>query len=265
MCVPMIPEYTTVVGVDAKHLRQLSWSWPTWKKHKPSLLKHPMIVFYDVEQVNQKEIQEVVDHPNLQIIGWPFPDYQLNIKDGGDKWTNPQRVKMLSGFLHVAAKHVRTSYMLKIDTDTVATGDDNWIDPKWFANYPGIVAQKWGFTKPPDQMMKLDKLFEKYCGKPLNLIPEPGEDKLKHPRIISWCGFFAKGLIEMSANTANKFCGVGSLPESTQDGYMWYVATRLGYPVNRINVKDRGFFHWSSDRNVIKASKDAMGLPENEH
>ena len=264
MCVPMIPEYTTVVGVDAKHLRQLSWSWPTWKKHKPSLLKHPMIVFYDVEQVNQKEIQEVVDHPNLQIIGWPFPDYQLNIKDGGDKWTNPQRVKMLSGFLHVAAEHVRTTYMLKLDVDTVATGNDNWVDDVFFVNNPAIVAQKWGFSKPPDQMMKLDKLFAGTPGEPLNLVPEPGKDKLKHERIISWCGFFRTDFTKECAEIANKFCGLGSLPQSSQDGFLWYMATRLGYPVNRINVKDKGFSHWSTSKNVMEKSKVAMGL-ENEH
>ncbi|KKL21208.1 hypothetical protein LCGC14_2447740, partial [marine sediment metagenome] len=149
-------DYTLVCGVDAKHIRQLAWVWPTWKFHKPSLLNHPMIVFYDTSQVKEEEIRRVVDHPNLTIVPWP-PKGVTYERSMEGKFGDPQRYKMLAGFVYVPWRYVQTKYWLKLDVDTVATGQDDWIDEKWFENSPAIVAQPWGFTKPPDQMQMLDK------------------------------------------------------------------------------------------------------------
>ena len=64
----MIPEYTTVVGVDRHHLIQLGHTWPTWQKHKSAILQNPMIVFYDNQQDNEDEIREVIKHPLLTPV-----------------------------------------------------------------------------------------------------------------------------------------------------------------------------------------------------
>jgi len=256
--------YTLICGVDRRHLRQLHWTWPTWKLHKPSLLQMPMIVFYDRESLTRSDIQAIVDHPRLTAVPWP-PE-NVEYRDGVDKWHGRQRKKMLSGFVHVAAQHVTSHWYLKLDTDVVATGQDDWIDPEWFADDPGIVSHPWGYTKPPYQMALLDEwvrdcrhmLTMLHETAPLHLIPGPGASLLKHPRIISWCGFFSTSLTRLASQLAIDTCGPGQLPVPSQDGYLWYLAARLSRPIKRIQMKRRGWQHWSSDQNVEHYAREAM-------
>ncbi len=263
--------YTTVVGVDEKHLRQLALVWPTWRKHKPSLLDHPMVVFYDRYQVTVDQVMGVCDHSKLKIVPWP-PD-GVSYSGGTDRWhdPDPQRKKMLAGFVHVPTTtsplghcSVETDYWLKLDTDTIATGCDDWIDPAWFEGNPAIVAQKWGFTKPGDQMVMLDKWADEFCYakinryRPLNLIPKPGASRISHKRIISWCGFFQTDFTLLCSVLAERSCGRGQLPVPSQDGYMWYCAKRMEEGIERINVKSRGWLHRSSMRNVEQESAKAL-------
>jgi hypothetical protein len=265
------PDYTLVVGVDAKHLRQLAQVWPTWIKHKPSLLDHPMIAFYD-ESVKEEELAEVLkesnDRKKLATIGWPwqYVDYD---GDGLSKWENPQREKMLSGFVYVSSACVKTPYWLKLDTDVVATGMDDWIDPEWFKWYqgdPAIVAQPWGYTKPADQMLKLDEwvkrsgndLHELNSFPPLKLVPNPGSEQVCHKRIISWCGFFSTDLSKVCVDYAMRTVGPCRLPVPSQDGFMWYVAERMGLPIIRSQMKSRGWEHWTTFENIEKAVERSL-------
>ena len=262
-------DYTLVVGVDRKHLEQLSHTWPTWKKHKPSLLSVPMVVFCDRHQVAVKDVRGVVDHPRLTVVEWPLSsfgeryDYRL---PNDDKWSNSQRYKMLAGFVHVPPLTVMTRYWLKVDTDTVAITSDDWIDPEWFDACPAIVSQPWGFTKPPDQMLRLDKWVRDNedslpmlsSREPLNLCPKGGKDRLNHHRIISWCAFIHTKFTAKAAVWAARTCGAGELPVPSQDGYLWYLAERLGFQIVRANMKHRGWQHWSAMRNVVERSREAM-------
>ena len=128
----MIPDYTTVVGVDERHLKQLAMVWPTWKRHKPkTILEHPMVVFYDRFQVEIGQIKNVIDHPRLTTVSWP-PEGVGYEGDPNTKWYNPRRYMMLAGYVHVPRCVVKTPYWFKIDTDSVATGNDDWINPEWF-------------------------------------------------------------------------------------------------------------------------------------
>ena len=261
-----IPDYTLVVGVDAKHLKQLAMVWPTWRKHKPSLLAHPMIVFYDTLQVNDRSVQAIVDHPNLRIIPWepklgiydPKPGVEI------DKWNNPQRYKMLAGFVYVPGNRVQTPYWLKIDTDVVATEYDDWIDGRWFNDYPAIISHPWGFTRPADQILRLDRWAQshritlRFSTGPLNLVPEPGATRVHHKRIISWCGFFNTKFTHHAASAAAMTTGNCLLPEPSQDGYLWYMATRQELPIVTTSMKRRGWQHWSNDHNVREHAKEAM-------
>jgi len=257
--------YTTVVGVDRFHLEQLSLTWPTWKKHKPSLLDQPMVVFYDLTQVTRDDVCRVVDHPNLRVEAWPMRGVDYGT-DNGDKWSKPQRYKMLAGFVYVPMWSVETTYFLKIDTDTVAYGNNDWINPEWFEDDPVIVSHSWSFTKPPDQMLLLDEwvaeikhvLGHLSSREPLNLVPRPGASRLGHRRIISWCGFFKRDLASDCAVLAANTVGLGLLPCQSQDGFMWYVAKRMGYGIRRTNMKRRGWGHWSTMFNVRKESAKAM-------
>lgn len=255
-----------VVGVDGYHLSQLSLVWSTWKRHKPDLLNHPMIVFFDRDQVMPSQVRDIVDHSNLKLVAWPDADWVSYPGDPSDKWTNPQRYRMLSGFVHVPATHVETRYWLKIDTDVVASGKADWIDPLWFRDEPAIVAHKWAFTKPADQMLKLDAWVDRFAGHlpaltekpPLNMIPKPDSDRIGHKRVISWCGFFHFDLTTLASRWAEQTVGHGLLPVPSQDGYMFYLAKRLGLEVKRVDMKRAGFEHWHTMGNVIQAAERAM-------
>lgn len=266
--------FTTVVGVDRYHLRQLELVWPTWKRYKPSLLQQPMIVFYDRRSTSESQIRAVVDHPNLRTVPWPRGGIDWDRKKGGpkDKFQDPHRAMMLSGFVYVPAMFVETPYWLKLDTDVVATGMDDWIDPTWFEGDPAIVSHRWGFTKPADQMLQMDRWVEEnrenlpseiVCSQPLNLVPQPGWERLRHKRIISWCGFFdTRWTRQMAAATRQSSLGtidgLYRLPISSQDGYLWYMATRVGRKVVRADMKSRGFSHWHTWKNIEQHAKEAM-------
>ena len=268
-------DYTLVVGVDDWHFRQLCLTWPTWKKHKPSLLEHPMVIF-NYHRVNlppetpTELILEKIDHPHLKVVRWPIKG--LSVDEEADwnkenKFGSPHREVMLSGFVYVPALFVNTKYWFKLDTDVVATGNDNWIDPSWFKNDPAIVAHRWTFTRPPDQILKMDAWVEKNKDKlpasvtenePLKLAPPPGWDRVGHKRIISWCGFFdTEWTFQMSSLTQQEDERY-RLPVPSQDGYLWYMAKRMGRGIVRVNMKSLGWQHWHTWGNVEKHAREAM-------
>ena len=260
-----VPDYTLVIGVDKKHLRQLIQVWPTFIKHKPSLLKQPMVVFYDKYEVNPTYIYEYVKHPNIRTHKWPIDNIEYE-GQADSKWTNPQRYKMLAGFVHVPSMCVETDYWLKLDTDTVATGNDDWIDSKWFEGSPAIISQRWGFTKPANQMLLLDAwvkenkelLSEMDQSSPLNLTPNEGSSRLNHKRIISWCSFFNTAFTTTCSDFANRTCGWYKLPVPSQDGYVWYLAKRMNKRIVTTNMKARGFKHRNTERNIKQAISESL-------
>jgi len=263
----MKDDYTVVTSVDKKHLDQLALTWPTWKRHKPSILKVPMIIFYDVRQVITEEILEIVDHPLLTT--YPWPSYSMEFAgDESSKWTHPQRNRMLSGFVHIPAAYVKTPWWLKLDTDAVATGTDDWIPDDWLQGENVIIGHRWGYTKPADQMMKLDKWVEwnEHINvvfkntSPLRLEPKPGGTRVSHPRICSWCAFFQTKFTTLASAIAGAECGPCQIPVPSQDGYMWYVATRLGLGVRRVNMKRRGWTVRASMKGLAQTVAEAMEL-----
>ena len=264
----MIPPFTLVLGVDAYHLKQLSLTLPTWRKCKPSLFDNPIRIFYDREQVKEDEIRSVVqgNQDLLTTIPWPMGGVLFD-GDGSDKWSNPQRAKMLSGFVYVPGLFVRTPYWMKLDTDVVATGQDDWIDEKWFEDEPAIVSHPWTFTRPPNQMLDMDRWVEKNKEKlpasvvdkpPLNLVPKEGSDRLGHRRIISWCSFFNTTWTNEVARMTALGDGTYKLPVPSQDGYFWYMATRMGRGIVRPHMKKLGWEHWSTLFNVERRSREVM-------
>lgn len=265
----MLENVTLVLGLDKKHLEQLALVWPTWMKHKPELRECKLCCFYDWEQISPQDIQQVIDMPGIAV---PWPEEGVHYPEGdGSKWFEPQRVKMLSGFVHIPAKYVKTSWWLKIDTDTIATGSQPWIPKKEEFRDSSIIAQKWGFTKPADQMQKLDEWVERFqiphlqekqpvCERWPQLKPrEPGQGRVGHSRIISWIGFFATYMTRMASDAAQWSMGPGQLPCGSQDGYLWYYASRMDHQeVKRKNFKSCGWLHRSTMKNVREAAEKAM-------
>lgn len=258
-----IPDFTTVTGVDRKHLRQLAMTWPTWRRHKSqTILRNPLVVFHERTQVRAEEVRSVCDHPHLTTVAWP-PEGQSFYGDNSSKWESVDRHKMLAGFVYVPASSVvATPYFLKLDTDAVATGVEDWIDAAWFADDPAIVAPPWGFTRPADQMLRLDAWandLELFKGtQPLGLAPRPGEDRVCHPRIGSWCAFFNNEFNRLCAMAALESVGSYQLPVASQDGFLFYAATRLGRRVVRPRMKARGWDVWSTEGNIARAVQRSM-------
>lgn len=255
----MIPDFTIVLGLDAKHFEQLKVTMPTWRKHKPSLMTRPLLVFVDYSQLSLTDVEDFFSwHPDFTFTVWPTE--AVNYGTGTDKWDNPQRHKMLAGFVHVPAMYCTTSAWMKIDTDSVATGNDDWIEHDWFDSNPAIVGHKWSFTKPPDQMLYLDQWAATNAipGQSLNLIPLLGEGRLHHKRIASWCAFFDTEFTQFCSRAAIGSCGQGKLPVASQDGYLFYMAARLGKNVVSANMKACGWQVWNSMSSVKYHAEEAM-------
>ena len=258
----MIPDFTIVCGTDRSHLPQLTQAVRTWQRFKPSLMNRPLIVFRDHSQVSDVEIRQAINHPNLSVYAWPMGNVSYGEKKSKPKtekeqyealWTNPQRYKMLAGFVYVSAYFVMTPYWLKLDACVSAKGNNEWIDPKWFKDDPAIVSHRWGYTKPANQMLKLDQwVFENRMylpsslveAKPLDLKPDKDKpDRVSHKRIISWAAFFDTEFTKQCVRLAQRVCGPFKLPCCSQDGFLWYMAKRQGLGIRRVNMKKRGWEH----------------------
>lgn len=262
-----IPDFTIVVGVDAGHILHFRSVFPNWLKNKPSTFEgRAVVVFYDGLGVDEcpyfEDLSKIACiHPDVLFMPWPQRGVRYE-NDPTSRFGKAQRYKMLSGFVHVPASVVDTKYWLKLDLDTVATGQDNWIDEKWFDGDPAIISSSWSYTKPADQMVKLDEWVAKYRNTlssvsdfpPLNLRPRPGSSLVKHQRIISWCSFFRTDFTQFCSSSAQMTCGSGKLPVPSQDGYMWYLAKRLGLGIVTPRMKSLGWDHCSG----LSAVRDAL-------
>lgn len=237
-------EYTVVLGIDKKTLESLKVVWPTWKKHKPSLLDNRFVIFHNY--ATESEIRDVVGSIDVKFVHWP-PHGVSYPRDGLTKWSNPQRAKMLAGFVHVPAEHVETPYWLKLDVDVVATSKDNWVQSEWFDYNPSIIAPAWSYSKPANQMLLLDEWVAKHRPSifngtpPLDIRPVPGSDLVSHPRVCSWCAFFATEFTKVCSFAAQTTIGHGQLPVDSQDGFMFYVARRAGFSIHTVAMKKYGW------------------------
>jgi hypothetical protein len=258
-------DFSVVLGIDRKTIEMLRLVFPTWRKHKPSLLHRRFVIFYN--GVSQQEIRDIIGYPiadqdalNATLVEWAegiqYPG------DASDKWSNPQRAKMLAGFVHVPAAFVTTPYWLKLDLDVVAADRNHWVDPLWFNGNPSIIAPGWGYTKPPHSIMQLDAWangLPQFDGTPrMNLIPNPGSDKVIHPRICSWCAFFNTEFTKYCARLAADSCGEGMLPIPSQDTYHWYCAERLKFVIRTVRMKRFGWKLCSSMNSINDAVKAVM-------
>lgn len=250
----MVPEYTLVIAVDEAHLPHLELVWPNWKQNRPGIFNHQPIIAVDSEDGTDilDRVQNIC--PEAFIARWSNPRNSYDPGDGS-RWYDPQRQKMLSSILYTASSFVETPYWLKLDLDVLAKDErDDWIDPDWFIGDPAIIGHRWGYTKPAQQMMDLDKwvslhpleLKWLHRNPPLNLIPEENSSLVSHPRIISWCAFFHTTFTQDCASSAYGTVEEPlTMPCPSQDGFMFYCAERGRKGVVRANMKKRGWVHKS--------------------
>lgn len=253
-------EYTVVLGVDKKHLVNLKTVLPNWLKYQPELFEHPFVIFYDRESTNAEEVYATWSSPlvspkvaRLNLVPWP--PLEVTYPEGTCKWDNQQRHKMLAGFVHAPPTVVDTPYWLKLDLDVLCTQTGAWVLPWWFNDVPAIVAPPWGYTKPIDQMDKLDEwanVFANADHPPLCIPRGDHVTMLRHHRICSWLGFFNTKFSQFCSEAATATLGLGQIPVPSQDGFHWYMARRFGWPILRANIKATG---WDVKSNFEKARK----------
>jgi hypothetical protein len=228
--------------------------WPTWVRHRPEILTWPLIIICDGElPIAEWERQlAFVAHPQRSLVPWSLPALT-------------QREKMLNSFVFVTASHVRTTWYLKLDTDTVATRSGEWLLPEWFmpsedGNLPAFIASPWGYTKPADSIMTLDEWGDSVADLArhprLNIIPTAGANRVSHRRIISWCFF---GNTEATKQAAG-YCAK-RLPVPSQDTFLWYCAARRQDFFRRVSMRQYGWAHVSRWRSLKKACALACTSP----
>lgn len=249
-----LADITLLLGVDARHLEELRWVWPTWMQFKPELRSMPCLVFYDPQEVKLRDLDFLNEHDDVRTTSWRLPN------------ALHQRERMLTGFVQIPGREVETAWYLKIDTDVVATGSGPWLKDEWFlvdsdGEAPVFISSKWHYTKPRFVMDLLDYWADgvpELARRPRLDLPYSTESsKLKHPRIISW---FFIGRTDWTASMAMLAAPDGRLPWPSQDSFLFYCAERLGSPYVREQMSD---YHWSHKRfRQIRDMTRQMGFPD---
>lgn len=256
-----IPEFTTLVAVDAEHLEELRISAETWRVNRPEIWRNPMLVVCDDATATtasySRELASSSLHPSATFISAhaAFPTGCIY---------GSQREKMLTALVF-AARLISTKWYLKLDCDTLAapapTG--RWIEPEWFIDpKTALIAGRWGYTKPADAIQRLDDwgdTVSEIARHPrLDLPREVGAKLVRHKRIISYAMFGnTEWTRRMAALAGNR------LPVPSQDTYLGYCAERTGVPYWRVRLADYGWRHVGSGK-LAKLKAAAAEILSNE-
>jgi len=135
-----LPEITICVALDEHTLTQFRGVWPTWRHFKPELLELPWVVICDTAE------RALLSWWEGQLDFLPSSRRLLARWTVCPEW--PQRERMLTAFVHIPPKFVKTPYWAKLDTDVVATGAEPWPWAEWFEGNPAIIGPPWGYTRP---------------------------------------------------------------------------------------------------------------------
>lgn len=262
---------TTVVGIDARTVEQFRWAVPTWKKHRPELWTRPWLFFFDRTALTIDAVMAVVRDAGLSdtpVSALPWPTVDVDYPT--------QRERMLAGFIHAPA-YVGTPWWLKIDTDAVALGPSDWAPENWFLRDPDAddppdapyasgyfvwIASAWGYTKPADQMARLDDWADRVPGLAeyprLDLPYTPGGRRCRHPRMASWVSFYRTDWTRWAAGLARESLGPDRVPVPSQDGFHWYVATRRGDLTLRSSMRKRNWTNCPKLAGLVRTAQAVM-------
>ena len=249
---------TVVTACDRNHIGRLEISLPTWVELKK--LTCPIMVFaheidkdgkYKDKHGNEKQTS-ITKYDNVEIIPWDIEGVES------------QRERMLSAFLFGAAKHVKTSHYLKLDSDTIATDDQLFIQESFF-DYD-MVGQPWGYSKPGSMVPRIDywldglsrlEVVKDFKGPERRYLfdgddTRPDKQKYRSRRVISWCRLTKMDLIKEIVN----WLIYGRMPVPSEDTLVWRVCERLNKRWLRYNFKDRGFTH--TKRNMESIADEGL-------
>ena len=228
-------QVTFVTSCDSKYLPKLRKNSHNWKQ-RMNIMSYPLLVFID-NSVSKKQIKEIFPGDNVKIVKWDFP-----ISEGN------QREKMLSGFIYVTAKYVKTPYWIKIDADVeLQQRYEHRYCPVFYEDWfkYDLVGHKWGYTKvkgdPGQTKHWLNVLDDWWLEKnpeasPLFPPDLPVGERVGHPRIAS---FYCMQSTAFTKEVAD-LCG-DRLPIPSHDTLMWYVAEQTNRPILRTRMRQLGF------------------------
>lgn len=136
-------DVTIVSACDPYYVEILKWTFPNWIKYK-HIDKYPVIIFINSIELNDSRL-DFLRLPNVQLIPWSKEKDLDNVTD--------HREEMLSAFFIGAARYVKTDYWLKLDSDSIATDNREFITPA-MKQY-SIFSHRWGYSRP-DHIRALD-------------------------------------------------------------------------------------------------------------
>lgn len=247
---------TVVTAVDRAHLEQLEITLPTWRRNRPEMWRWPWLVIYDRDQLSPERIRAVLESEfssrlDLCLHPWPTPGIEYS----------SQRAKMLSSYVHVPPSIVKTDWWMKIDTDVIAKEHNPaWVPSTADLSGKVVLAPRWGYTKPANQMAMLDRWADgaEFPLGPLNLPYDPVAGKCCHSRFCSWVSFYNTVWTRKAAN----LCPHGWLPCPSQDGYHYYCVARFGDQWGKYPAKHLGWTNTPSLRKLKISTAAVMEVME---
>lgn len=241
-------KFTLIIGVDAAHLHQFMYSYPTWIKHKKELRDCPTVIIYDRTEINPrdsrlKELSKI--NSNIKYFKWKPPQ---------DLYKT-QKAKMFAALLSAPRWCVDTPWYLQIDTDSYAYNTDEWYKEEWFDEEYKFISNPWGYTKPANAIEIMDNwadnidYFKNY--KRLNYPYKEGSPKIRHKRIASWVIFCNTDWCKKVVDLVGKDTYI-QLPVPSQDTFLCFCADRSKEKYRRFSFKRYGWSNTSNTKRLIK-------------
>jgi hypothetical protein len=239
-------DLTIMLAIDDQHLTELIYSFRTWKHFYPQFFtEHSYCIVYDEEQIKTSDKRfDMFKGLKYEMFPW---------KNFNNLYVN-QREKMLTSLVAAPAEYIKTKWYLKIDTDTIATRSDKWIEEEWFEDGKSVneqnmfISNPWGYTKPPNAIDIMDDWADNISDVKnhyprLDIHPKDGADAVSHDRIISWIMLARTEWTKWIASYAKTKDGFYKLPIPSQDTYVIYFAQRMKFNYNRVRFKKFGWDH----------------------
>lgn len=221
---------TIVTAADNRYINQLAANFQSWLKVE-GIMEHRIVCFLNGVAANDPRL--VPMQKRVEFIPW-------DLAGAAD-----QRERMLSAYILGAAKHVRTKWWIKVDTD---------IKPVQTKEYPFgfklefdagswhsmIAAFRWGYTKPGKWIVALEKWADTipelaahkrlFTDEQLKLADQ--QLRFRHPRISSNICLHRTRFTQAVA----RMCGA-RLPVPSHDTVCWYVAARVQGKISRLMLR----------------------------
>jgi len=211
---------TIVTACDPKYVEILRHTFPNWRKYK-KIDSYAVIVFINGMDVEADPRLDFLRLPNVKLIPW---SKEVDLDDVTD-----HREEMLSAFVFGTARYVETEYWMKLDADSYATDDRDFITDD-MKKYDAFCGHKWGYSRP-EHIEKLDAWAKDHWKRKLkNASPMIKEGKMHKNRFYHNVKRTIS-FIQLHKTRFTKFCVKSCrerrLPAPTQDTFMFYMAQRF--------------------------------------